>query len=692
MKGELFAHEVTQTSAIFGRKKDVNVVMQGDSAYTDGKTIVVPSIDYEKEISDENMAIIRGFTDHEAGHVRHTDFNSLKLIDSGNKLQKECHNALEDIWLERRVIDEYPGAAKNIQATATKVNQMFLDNVDIDDPRVKKDTFMGPAAITWEGRKDYGGDTIPKLMEYVDDELTNAVRSWIKALDACENSMDVLALAKEVERQLRTEEYRDEPEIPQETEEADEDEDQRDVNTSRTTDGGGHATEDTSTEGEGSTSMEDGDDCAGEDGSEPSQSGGDGDDEEEDGMGKSDGDDEEDDQAKGDEEGGEQEGDGASGGSSAEDGDGGGDKVEDDSSHGHGAVDVEDKDALQEVEVYDKFRLSDGVEEALKEINEGSASRGSYIPFAPAHDKWHHKDDKPGKYGRQSLGRLMNVATNKKYTKRLESTAGSTNSMRRKLERALMAKQQRDWDYGREVGKLDSRRLASAYNGMPNVFKMRDDRAEMDTALTMLIDLSGSMNGVPAWTAELCAIAMSEAIDKTGIAYEVLGFNNASRWNPKIPYPKGNWKGCSRVSPIDMYIFKAFEERLVDCRKSMASISALADGDNSDGEALGYAYDRLKRRQEKRRVMIVMSDGVPASASYGGMSLSEHLRRTVKRIAKDGTDIIGIGIMSNAVERFYDKYVVVNSLDDLASGGMDMLSKALLGDKFVVDNSKLIRV
>tara|TARA_B100000965_G_scaffold73774_1_gene58235 strand:- start:6730 stop:8724 length:1995 start_codon:yes stop_codon:yes gene_type:complete len=664
MKGELFAHEVTQTSAIFGRKKDINVVMQGENAYTDGKTIVVPSIDYETDVTDEQAAIIRGFTDHEAGHVRHTDFNSLKLLEKGNKLQKSCANALEDIWLERRVIDEYPGAAKNIQATATSVNKMFLDNVTKEDERCKNDTFLGPVAITWEGRREYGGDTIPKCMDYVDDELANAVKGWVKALDACENSNDVVALAKEVERQLRTCDYRENPEDGGgKGEDASEQEDEGDVDTSRTTDGGGHATEDTSTKGEGSTSMEDSDDCAGEDGSESSQSDGKGEGDGEGGVGKSDDHDKLED----------------------------GEKSED--ACGHGAVDIEDKGAPEEVEVYDKFDLSDAVEETLKEINDPDKRKGSYIPFAPAHDKWHHRNDPFSKYGHETMGKLMETKTNKQYDNRLKATAGPTNSMRRKLERALMAKQQRDWDYGREVGKLDSRRLASAYNGMSNVFKMRDDRAEMDTALTMLIDLSGSMRREKARTAELCAIAMSEAIDRTGIAYEVLGFNNVSSWNPKLPQPK--WSSSaeySRTSPLDMYIFKAFEERLVDCKKSMATISSLANGDNSDGEALGYAYDRLKKRQERRRVMIVMSDGYPASAGWGGMGLNEHLRRMVQTIAKDGTDIIGIGILSSSVKRFYDKYVVVNSLDDLASGGMDMLSKALMGDKFVVDNSKLIRV
>ena len=656
MKGDLFSHEVTKTSAVFGRKRDVHVVMQGDRAYTDGSTIVVPAIDHSGDVTDEQAEIIRGFVDHEAGHVRHTDFSALGLLDEGNKLQKSCANALEDIWLERRVIDEYPGAAKNIKATATAVNKMFLENVDPTDARLEKDTFIGPVAITWAGRRDYGGDTIPKCMEYVDDELAKAVDGWVKALDACENSRDVVTLAKEVERQLRSCEYRENPEDGgAESEDASEDEDQGDTNTSRTTDGGGDATDDTSTEGTGTSSVEDGDDCAGEDGSESSQSDGQGD-------------------------GGQ--------------GDNGMDKSDDQSNNqdqgGHG--DTEGRsDEPEEIDVYTEFDLSEAVNEGCKDINNTNRG-GEYIPWCAAHDKWHHRDDTIRKYGRWSLGHYMKKTPKSRYEERLEATAGSTNAMRRKLERALMAKQQRDWDGGREHGRLDSRRLASAYNGMANVFKMREERADMETALTMLIDLSGSMGGYKARTAELCVIAMSEAIDRTGIKYEVLGFNTASSWNTNIPEPEGNRRNYSRIDPIDMYIFKAFEERLVDCKSSMATISALAGGANCDGESIGYAYDRLRKRQEKRRVMIVFSDGYPASGGYVGMNCDQHCRYIVDKISKDGTDIIGVGINSDSVQQYYPKYVVVNSLDDLAKGGMDMLSKALLGERFVVDNSKLLSV
>ena len=80
MKGELFTHEVSKTSSVFGRKKSVNVVFQGEQACTDGSTIILPSLDLTGDVSDSTADVIRGYVDHEAGHVRHTDFDALQVF------------------------------------------------------------------------------------------------------------------------------------------------------------------------------------------------------------------------------------------------------------------------------------------------------------------------------------------------------------------------------------------------------------------------------------------------------------------------------------------------------------------------------------------------------------------------------------------------------------------------------------
>jgi len=126
--------------------------------------------------------------------------------------------------------------------------------------------------------------------------------------------------------------------------------------------------------------------------------------------------------------------------------------------------------------------------------------------------------------------------------------SGYGNVMRRKLERAWMSKDNRDWDGGREDGRLDTRRFVGAFNGRQDVFKKREPRAEMDTALTVLIDLSGSMGGSKIRIAEQCAIALAEAVDKTGVAYEVLGFTQAGRADDYPVQPDGS--AYSRYSPL----------------------------------------------------------------------------------------------------------------------------------------------
>ena len=102
MKGELFTHEVSKTSSVFGRKKSVNVVFQGEQACTDGSTIILPTLDLTGDVSDGTADVIRGYVDHEAGHVRHTDFEALKVFGdecqrTGNRLLRAIHNALEDV-------------------------------------------------------------------------------------------------------------------------------------------------------------------------------------------------------------------------------------------------------------------------------------------------------------------------------------------------------------------------------------------------------------------------------------------------------------------------------------------------------------------------------------------------------------------------------------------------------------------
>ena len=127
MKTQIFTHELSESSSVFGRKHDINVVFGGNQPMTDGSTIYLPALAQNEEINDEQVRVTRGFIDHEAGHVRHTNFDVVKRVNrearaAGNKLMPILLNALEDVRLERRVMEEYPGAQKNFKSMAAAIN------------------------------------------------------------------------------------------------------------------------------------------------------------------------------------------------------------------------------------------------------------------------------------------------------------------------------------------------------------------------------------------------------------------------------------------------------------------------------------------------------------------------------------------------------------------------------------------
>ena len=665
MKGNLFQHEMSKTSAIFGRKNNVRVVFKGTDAKTDGETIYLPALNANDDIDENTQDIMRGYTDHEAGHVRHSDFEALEAWQKRkkvSKLERQTHNALEDIWLEKRVIQDYRGAQKNIRATAHEVNKQFLDNIaepEFDKTKLGKASWVGPVAITWEGRKDYGTETCDQCLDQLPDRIRLNLPKYIRALDHCENSSDVIRLAEIVAKNFSRDLL---------------DEDDFDEENPFKPRGKGEPCEDgEGGTGDGKTSGEDGmDGERGTGGETPS-------DNPEEPRIQGDGD--SDKQTEGDYGVGEDTK--VTEGSDSNTSSGGGIGSD-------GSVNTGDDPDFEIDDVYDEFDLSEVVAKHIRG-NHGSGEDTDYRVFDSGQDKLHTHDGK----GRFSAS--LRDADPRKYDKCLEGIAGSLNVMRRKLERCLVAELNRDWEGGMENGRLDTRRLVSAYNARPNVFKTREDRPEIDTALTMLIDLSGSMMGKEAECAQQCAIAIAESIDRTGCKYEILGFNNRSSLKlSEEDYDALHGEGYRtrsgfRYEPLDTYVFKAFDDKLFNSKGRLGSISSFAGGNNSDACAVSLAGFRLPQRNEKRKVFITLSDGFPAVGGPSGNAQHQALRNAVDHLEKFA-DVIGIGIYSDAVEQFYPKHVVINNIADLEGTVMDKLGQALLGKRFVVDNSQLLDV
>ena len=637
MKSELFQHEVRKTSTVFGRKEDVSVSFQGTDAMTDGNHIILPAMDFESDITDEEASIIRGYTDHEAGHIRHTNFRAIERMhkkEPKNKLWHQLQNAIEDIFLEKRVISEYEGAKDNLVATSKCVNEQFLEacvEKEGFEDRMKSRVWISPVAITWEGRKHYGDNSANECLEKLPAELRTDVERWTSEIDKCKKTQDVIDLAKKIELEIREKEEED-PTTPPPT---------------------------TPTDGEGSPEGE----CPPEGKTDkpteerPTEK------EDEEGKGKAKIRDEEEETSEGGE---------------PKDEEGGGE-----------ASKPEDKpEEPIEDSVYEDFDYENAVKK-VKDAHDPTSSevrtdKNNYSAMTTAHDKWHHRTDEVDKYGRCTQGTTLAMGTAGKYDKILETMSGDVNLMRRKLEKALLAKQNRDWDFGKEMGRLDSKRFTSAVVGKPNVFKMKTDRREMDTAVCLLVDLSASMGGSKIFLAQQCAMAIAEAIDRTGIKYEILGFTTSECQSTKLAprcKPK-DYHRYTRYESIEMYIFKHFKERLFEAKGAIAQISRVRKEENVDGESVAYAYSRLKERNEKRKVLMVLSDGAPACHTYNVSQLRNHLERTVAKIdAEPDVTVVGIGIADTNVERYYPKHIVVNSVESLATEAMGELSSILLGER-----------
>lgn len=626
MKTDLFAHEVTQTSAVFGRKSEVRVVFEGDGARTDHSTIYLPALPLGVEVDEKSRKIIRGYSDHEAGHLRHTDREVIEANEPLLRANPKLHqiwNALEDVWLERRVIEEYPGSVENIRETATAVDEAALRQYKEDDEAWKDDKFVGPVAITWEGRKGYGHTSGKKCLERVSDELKANVRTWVGALDACNNTADVMELAKFVHGELKKP-LPPMPNLPPPP--------------------GGKA--------------EDGE------GGEPVMADADGEDE-------GDGDEESTD----------------------------GDKSEGSDTSGEGRP-IKSRPDSEHM----SFDMKDAVEKEVKKLVKAGGSE-AYRPFTLANDKFHTRFDARDKYApSESYGADMvryAKAYPGKYAERLSAVSGNLNVVRRKLERSLMAKMNRTWSGGQLHGKLDAKRLVAAYRGSETVYKLRDPAPELDTAVSILVDLSGSMGGYKADLATNVCVVLAEVLSKSGVPFEITGFNNRS--SPVQVNAKGEkydssasalqyaHPGFHRYEPLDVYVFKAFDERFSEAKPYIAQIDRWVAANNSDSEALLMVVPRLEARLERRKVFMVLSDGMPEF--YGNTAKgAQHLRKVVTDMSGRGIECIGIGISTDAVKQFYPRHVAVYRLDDLGKQAIDQLAKVLLGEKYVVDNATLMKV
>ena len=253
-----------------------------------------------------------------------------------------------------------------------------------------------------------------------------------------------------------------------------------------------------------------------------------------------------------------------------------------------------------------------------------------------------------------------------------------------KLQRQLMAKQNRAWNFDLEEGILDSSKLPriiiDPYNSLS--FKKEKDLDFKDTIVTLLIDNSGSMRGRPITIAAICADILSRTLERCSVKVEILGFTTKNwkggksreEWNRL-----GKSKNPGRLNDLRHIIYKSADTHWRQSKKNLGLM--LKEGllkENIDGEAITWAFNRLGRRKEERKILMVISDGAPVDDSTLSVNSGDFLEKNLKKVVKfienkSDIEILAIGI-GHDVSRYYKKAIKISDVQELGDVMIDQLS------------------
>ena len=262
-----------------------------------------------------------------------------------------------------------------------------------------------------------------------------------------------------------------------------------------------------------------------------------------------------------------------------------------------------------------------------------------------------------------------------------------------KLQRKLLAKQNRSWDFDLEEGLLDSSKLTRLIMDPLNSlsFKKEKETDFKDTLVTILIDNSGSMRGKPISVAAVCADILSRTLERCSVKVEVLGFttkhwkggSSREKWisNEKPKFP-------GRLNDLRHIIYKSAD---TPWRQSKNNIGLmLKEGllkENIDGEALRWTFNKMKKRKEERKILMVISDGAPVDDSTLSTNANDYLeidlKNTVNAIEKlSSIELLAIGI-GHDVTRYYNKAIKITDVHDLGDAMINQLTDLFSSKKII---------
>ena len=254
-----------------------------------------------------------------------------------------------------------------------------------------------------------------------------------------------------------------------------------------------------------------------------------------------------------------------------------------------------------------------------------------------------------------------------------------------RLQRLLQAQQNRSWNYNLEEGLLDTSQLHRVITrpGDPLSFKQESESKFKDTVVSLLIDSSGSMRGRSMTLAAICGDIIGSTLERCYVKTELLGFTT-KHWkggdSRKAWVNQGSPSNPGRLNDLRHIIFKSADDNFRKARKSFGIM--LREGllkENVDGEALAWAHQRLGKRNEERKILIVISDGAPVDDSTLSTNhsnfLDNHLRQIINTIeTQSNVELLAIGI-GHDVTKYYSKSITINRAEELAEALLDKLTE-----------------
>lgn len=611
---------------IITKEYGLTVKIEGSLAFINlvNKVIVLP--DLTKEEREALQEVLDGFLDHESGHGIFTDvkaFTEAKL-KTGTPLHT-VWNTIEDYWCEREMGKMYLGCKQNIK----KLNDVVLEDLEKKwDEMDPMNRLLFAFGTIWEGRKElkdfladpFIGGLLPMFIPEIDEGYT------------INNTGDAIDLARKIMDKIKSVST----EVP--------------------------VTQVVSAKGECKEGDGEGDSEAK---AKPVKVGN----EKDESTGTSKGDKDE-----------SEESEGSSG--DKDEGEGDTEKPEGTETKPVDAKGIEQAKGIQDMfdsgeELENKMDKEKFVNDNLDNIRDRSTYRDpeNYLVYSEQYDT------------EVEYTREQKASYTTKYDKLKAEINDYLGNMATMLSLSLTAETEAYWTGGARRGrKWDRRKLPQWFLGGDDdrLWKQLEQGEQWDTAVSLLWDCSGSMGsntskGNKAYLARLAAIAFHEALVRANIPHEVLGFNTGGspheELKDKVRRAGDDGIDLSRYSRLDdmdnRYVFVPFGDP--DGRALCEIDGGWA---NRDGECVLWAAKRLAKRPEKRKILIVGSDGQPSGARYG-YTEKKYLQVVVRNIINSGIELLALGIMNPSVKKYYPNWALINEATDIPAVVMGELSQQL---------------